>query len=245
MPLWKARADGSQAEQLASSPVTPIEPHWSPDNTRIAFMGQPPGERRRLYFESAMGGKPVQATIFPHDQGVPTWSRDGTHLVFGDIMQQKPVDEMLLHVLDLRQSRIQDLPKSNGLWTPRWSPSGDFIAAVSVDNRRLVVFKVSTGIWAELAVLRNIEYPAWTADSRYIHFSATSAPDMLPGGHMDRGLYRVEVSTGRVQRLADITYFAGIKPSWCGVTPDGTPLIAQEVSIEEIYALKLDYKMMR
>lgn len=82
--LWKAHADGSAAVRLTSPPMDAAQPHWSPNGSRIAFMGSVPGTVYRVYVVSASGGSPVPISADGAEQGVPTWSPDGSTIVFGD-----------------------------------------------------------------------------------------------------------------------------------------------------------------
>lgn len=64
-----------------------VEPHWSPDGKRIAFMAQNANGVQRIYTVSAEGGTPAEVLpAWPKPEGVPTWSADGESIVFGDLM---------------------------------------------------------------------------------------------------------------------------------------------------------------
>ena len=167
--LWKIRTDGSERVQLTFGPLQVIEPRWSPDGARIAFMGQPPGGRRRIYLVPASGGTPVPATSYARDQGVPTWSPDGARIVFGELLYQKPQPEMTIRVLDLEKDAVEELPGARGHWTPRWSPDGRYISALTPDFHKLLLFDCQSKQWAKLEEFPRIDYPAWTRDSAYIY----------------------------------------------------------------------------
>ena len=38
--VWRCRRDGSDQRQLSPPGMVAHQPHWSPDDTRIAFMGR-------------------------------------------------------------------------------------------------------------------------------------------------------------------------------------------------------------
>jgi len=227
--LWVGRSDGSEPRQLTQPPLRAYQPHWSPDGTRIAFMGQVQNGPFRVFVVSAAGGEPQ--AIKPNDasnQGVPSWSDDGTHLVFGELRQRKPDDEMAIHLFDLTNRTETILPDSRGKWTPRWSPDGRYIAALTTDFHSLVLFDWQAQRWTLLATGSELDDPTWSLDSRFVHFSSLTAQ----GG----ALFRVRIPGAAVERLATQPVSEYV---WSGVSPDGSPLVLNSTRIEEIYALEL------
>jgi Tol biopolymer transport system component len=61
-------------------------PAWSPDGTRIAFMGGPfgPGEYD-IWVMNVDGSDPVQLTDSPGPDGWPAWSPDGRRIAFASV----------------------------------------------------------------------------------------------------------------------------------------------------------------
>src|SRR5258708_36829296 len=72
------------------------------------------------------------------------------------------------------------LPGSTGLFSPRWSPDGRYLAALSVEgSKKLMLYDFRTHKWSEwLTEANNVSYPSWSADSRYIYYDnlATDNP---------------------------------------------------------------------
>ena len=231
--LWKIRTDGSERVQLTFGPLQVIEPRWSPEGARIAFMGQQPGGRRRIYIIPAIGGAPVSATSWARDQGVPTWSPDGSRIVFGELLYQKPDAEMTIRILDLKHNTVEELPGARGYWTPRWSPDGRFISATTPDFHKLVLFDWQSKQWMQVAEFPRIDYPAWTPDSTYVYFLAN-----VNGISGDNSIWRVRVGDHAVEQVAKVHGFV-TTPVWYGVAPDGSPLAARSVAVKEVYALTL------
>lgn len=231
--LWKVRRDGSEPTQLTVPPIGVHEPHWSPDGSHIAFMGEPSRGRYRLYQVSSAGGTPSEMAPFDHhDQGVPTWSPDGGRIVFGDLKNREPGEEMSIHVLDVSRQSLEPLPDSKGLWTARWSPDGKRVLALSADNRSLQVFDWNSGAWRELARMHLIEHPAWSADSSSIYFVGKSVDD-------DKALLRASLRSGKIERLVDLNRFEFDVFEWFGIDPEGTPLALQSAAATEVYSLTL------
>jgi Tol biopolymer transport system component len=227
--LWISRSDGSEVRQLTRPPLGAYQPHWSPDNGRIAFMGRMPGKPTRIFVIDAAGGTPQ--AIKPDDafeQGVPSWSADGKRIVFGELRRRKPDSEMLVHVLDLAAGTESILPESQGKWSARWSPGGRYILAGTTDFRSLVLFDLQTQSWTPLASGSDINDATWSPDGRFVHFRAQSEHGLA--------LFRVRIADAVVEQLA---MYPIPEQNWAGVAPDGSPLVLRSTRIQEIYALDL------
>jgi Tol biopolymer transport system component len=98
----------------------------------------------------------------------PTWSPDGKALAFG----QEPwtqLSKIDIRILDITSRKLRTVLGSDGLCRPRWSPDGRYLAAVSRDAERLLLFDFKTQKWTELAKTV-VNSPAWSRDSKYIYF---------------------------------------------------------------------------
>ena len=235
--LWVSRTDGSDARQLTRPPLRAYQPHWSADGKWIAFMGQADHQPSRIFVvetRAATGSdaasEPPQALLSsdPVEQGVPSWSPDGRFLVFGELRHRRSDQEMTIRILDLSTSKESILADSRGKWSPRWSPDGRYIVAAGTDFKSLWFYDCDHRSWSRRLTGNAIDDLTWSADSRFVHFSAEATPD---GG---RALFRASVTGGSAERLAPEP------PSpvrWSGVAPDGSPLVPSTTRIEEIYAI--------
>jgi Tol biopolymer transport system component len=186
------------------------------------------GKLWRIYVVDASGGVPQEVKPDdPIDQGVPSWSADGRSLVFGELRDRKPDSEMMIRVLDLETGVETVLPGSKGKWSPRWSPDGRTILAQTTDFKELDLFDCQRQTWKPLT--RAVAGDAtWSLDGKFVHY--------LANVERGRALFRARIADGKVEELAlqpELEY------SWAGVAPDGSPLTAHAVKIEEIYALDL------
>ena len=125
--LWRSRVDGSERLQLTIPPLRTSMPRWSPDGKNIVFVGLKPGGAWTIYLLPADGGTPEALVPDNHLQQDPNWSLDGTRIVYGE----GNFSPTAIHVFDLRSHRVSDLPESKGLFSPRWSPDGRFIVAMT------------------------------------------------------------------------------------------------------------------
>jgi serine/threonine protein kinase/Tol biopolymer transport system component len=244
--LWRSAVDGSQRRQLTLPPMVAGSPRWSFDGQRIAFCGRSEGSPPRVFVVPAEGGAPVQVTT--GEGGVagdidPTWSPDGSSLAFssfppGDL--KLPDDRVLLRVVDLNTHRISVLPGSRGLWSPRWSPDGRYIAALLLDNTKhrlqnspshLVLYDCQKGLQIMLFDFPS-GYPNWSQDGQFLYFRSNIAADNWSWYRMrirDRKL--AHLFTRRDLQLASYT------ARWTGLTPDGSLLLLRGSGTRELYAL--------
>lgn len=233
--LWISRADGSDKRQLSKSPLVARFPQWSPDGRSIAFMASQSGSPWRIYLIPAAGGKPHPMIEESATQGVPNWSPDGKQIAFGRLLDfgSERDPNLTIEFYDLDRHLHKTLHGSEGMWTPRWSPDGRFLCAVTQDNRTLRLYDMQTQQWADLASV-GVNDVIWSRDSRYIYF------DTYFGG--DPALYRIPMDNRKLERWADLRGFprGGFYGSWLGITPDGSPLLLKDTSIEEVYRLNLE-----
>ncbi len=176
--VYTMNSDGSGRTPLTAGPGRNIEPAWSPDGTKIAFMsnrddpnpgGCGSGCNYEIYVMDANGANQTRLTTDPAADGSPAWSPDGTKIVFdsartadGDIYSMN-VDGTGVVRLTTRQFPDED---------PSWSPDGTkivflldggFLALMNPDgsNQARVPTDDSEG---------ERFFPDWSPDARTIAF---------------------------------------------------------------------------
>lgn len=234
--LWRSNADGSERVQLTFPPLYVVQPRWSPDGTRIAFMGQEPRKPWSIYVIPADGGRPEQPVPGDHRGADPTWSPDGNALLYGRI----PGDEspgtgaLDLEIVDLRTHTISKVPGSEELWSPRWSRDGRHVLALPRGQNRLMLFDVKTRKWTELArTVTIVGYPEWSRDGDCIYFRG--AQPLGPPS----AVFRVRIKDGRLEQVVSLKEFHSAPGwgDWHGLAPDDSPLLVRDAGIQDIYAL--------
>ena len=224
--LWRSRIDGSQQLQLTLSPMQVSLPRWSPDGNRIAFVGD-----EHIYLVPRDGGVPEPATKSMPIEGEPTWSPDGGFLAFAPWFWLD--GKSGISMLDLQKGTVKALPGSEGLFSPRYSPDGKYIAALTTDASTLMLIDLKAGTKRKLC--EGVAYPNWARDGDYINFNRPYQEDT--------GLYRVHVNDGKIEKLASLepSFLSwAIVGKWTGLAADDSPLVLRDTSLDEIYALDWD-----
>ena len=235
--LWRSRVDGSERMPLTAPPLFVVLPRWSPDGTRIAFVGRLPKGPLRIYVVSAEGGKPDLVSESQNDETDPSWTPEGNSLIFGGNLWSA---QTRIFSVDLRTGQVSTIPGSEGMFTPRISPDGRFIVAMDAPGKRkLLLFDRQAQKWSELVNSKALspEWPQWSADNKKVYFS--SAPE-----GRRRFQYRVGITDRKLERVASVEVPEGMigrYGPWISVAPDGSPLVLRDLSIHEIYALDVDF----
>ena len=229
--LWRSKADGTQKQQLTSTPLEVQQPRWSPDETRIAFSGSEGDQPSKIYIIPATGGSPVQIVPGHQQQYEPGWSPDGNFLVFSGSQEDSNTVKSVLFLANVRTRESSVLPESDGLSEPRWSPDGRYIAATTEDSQKLLLFDTHTKKWVELARL-GIGYLNWSRNSKYLYADTFgTAPAFV----------RIRIPDGSVENVASLKGLRrawGRYGPWSGLAPDDSLLATRDAGIQEIYAIE-------
>jgi Tol biopolymer transport system component len=228
--LWRSRADGTEKLQLTFPPLWAALPQWSPDGKRICFARLETGGPTRLMLVSVEGG-PAQEAV-PGDKGTQVdgeWSPDGRRLAFGRLSAGNASHE--IQIADLETGQVTPIPGSNGLFSPRWSPDGRHLAALSSDALRLLVFDFTLRRWRPLVEGTYVGYPAWARDSASLFVTE------------DGKRVRYRIAGGRrelVHSFEGLRQINRLLGPWVGHAPDDSILALRDTSIDEIFALELE-----
>ena len=233
--LWRSKLDGSERLQLTSPPMLVGWSQWSRDGKQIAFMAKMPDRRWNIYVVPASGGSPRALLPGEHDFADPEWSADGHSLMFGrlpDYMAEASVPKAI-YTLSLDTNQVTTLPGSEGLYSPRWSPSGRYVVAMPLSEQKLMLFDFAAQSWTDLTTTPlHIGTPRWSPDSEYVYFDV----------HPENVLLRVERTSRKLEKVLDLVT-ANPSASECdfdNLTWDGAPLVKCWIDNGDIYAFDLD-----
>jgi serine/threonine protein kinase/Tol biopolymer transport system component len=237
LTLWRSKPDGSSRIQLTYAPMQVHMPRWSPDGTQIVFMGSRPGKPWKIFVMPGEGGTPREVTAGDRNQGDPTWTPKGDSMVFAGMpwLEYGVAAGPNVHIVDLKTSQISDVPGSEDLFSPRCSPDGRYVAALSADSTKLMLYDMERKSWAQLAVSR-FGFENWSHDGKYLY--AEDYSDKTDD------LVRVSVANSKVERLFSLKDVPrGFDPweFWIGLAPDDSLIMMRDKSTQEIYRLDVRF----
>jgi Tol biopolymer transport system component len=138
----------------------------------------------------------------------------------------------------VKTKRIATLPGSEGIFSPRRSPNGRYLAGLSRDSSTLMLYDFETQTWSKwLNEPGNISYPTWSRNGDYVYF------DNFMSDHLTAR--RVKLGASQSEELYPLEgfqrYDGGPSGSWSGLTPDDSRLYVRDLSGQEIYALDVEF----
>ena len=127
------------------------------------------------------------------------------------------------------------IPGSDELESPRLSPDGQHIAALTRDAKKLLLFDQNS--WSTLAKGDHLGFNEWSPNGKYVYARENGSGFEKIVRARIKDLVEEEVLS-----LKDFPQLAGPFTSWYGLTPDGKVLLIRDRSVQEIYALDLANK---
>jgi Tol biopolymer transport system component/DNA-binding winged helix-turn-helix (wHTH) protein len=233
--LWRSRIDGSERIELTTVLLHIFTMRWSPDSRRLAVMGEEPGKPWKVYLIDAEGGKLTPILNEDRNEADPAWSPDGQSIVFGRLPNRMDNGQpKAIYLLNLQTRKLTEISGSTGLFSPRLSPDGRYIAAMPLDQRALLLFDRTTERWSTLTV-QGVGDPTWSHDSRSIYFQ-----DFLAVG---KPIYRVAVPAGKPQPVATIDNLRPIAATdyrLIGLAPGDLPVVTARTPAVNLYEVDLN-----
>ena len=102
-----------------------------------------------------------------------------------------------------------------------------------------MLFDTSTQKWTKPCDCQ-VGYPMWSHDGKYLYFQYTPA-----FGKAYR-IVRLRMSDRRIEDVAEISKIGRVTTGswgqWFGLAPDDSPLLARDISTQEIYALEMQWR---
>lgn len=233
--LWRSRPDGSDRRSLSSGLPPGLALAPSPSGEQVAVVAQQSGLPWRIFIAAASGGAASEATSMDGNFTEPDWAPDGASLL---AVRSDPKNSSMLaeaiYQIDLATREATKVPGSEGLRSPRWSPDGNRVAALTFDQRRLMLFDRRTSAWKQISEANLASDPRWSADGQSLFFQ-----DLLADG---QPIYRLRLRDVRKEVVFSFEEQLRANSMRCGMvgmTRDGRFLVTLDRSGADVYALDL------
>jgi len=187
--IFSMNTDGTGQTNLTDDSAWDGYPTWSPDGTKIAFQTDrddnelmilaivPDDLGTEIYSMNADGTDATRLSWSPEDDMYPSWSPDGTKIVFqsdrdGDweIYSMNPDGS--------GQTRLTNHPDPDVM--PTWSPDGDWITFHSYRDGNPEIYKMTAGGLSKTRLTTSTEWdwgPSWSPDGTQIVFESSRDGD--------------------------------------------------------------------
>jgi Tol biopolymer transport system component len=97
----------------------------------------------------------------------PSWSRDGTRLVYSTTDCDEYSCTGSLEIVDPATRQIVALPNAGSAWTPAWSPVDDVIAFVDPESASVFLYDIAKATKSRVVIERPVWvlfHPSWSPD---------------------------------------------------------------------------------
>ena len=223
--LWKTRLDLSEPLQLTHTGG--FRPQWSPDGKWLVYT-----DAFKLFLISADGGTPEKLIATGEHEIAPSWSPDARSITFSYYnFTDQPSGGIF--TVDLATRKVSEMPNTEGLGAPSWSPDGRFMVAIAQKPSRMMLYSAGTKAWT---VLTQFQVPwgfwTWSHDSKALYMGLVQGQN---------GIYRISVPEGKWQKLTDVPGgYIGVAGGDSGVslTSDGQPAMMAYTGVAQIYSLQ-------
>ena len=132
-----------------------------------------------------------------------------------------------IHVVHLKTNQVSALPGAEGMYSPRWSPDGRFIAGLSrYPVNKLMLYDLGTRKQIQLFDLQS-ECPTWSRDGESLFFTVR-----FRGAAVADLDARPQSGTGR-----ELGRYPQAGWGWFAAAPDNSLITARDAGTDEIFAL--------
>ena len=102
-----------------------------------------------------------------------------------------------------------------------------------------MLFDSSTKEWTAMGAQGS--HTSWSHDGKFLYFKQKENSEQ----HIGERIARIRISDLKVETVAEVKNVGrlttGTITDWLGLAPDDSPLLARDISSQEIYALEMQW----
>ena len=139
--------------------------------------------------------------------------------------------------MNLATHQVSTIPGSENLFSPRWSPDGQYLGALTRDSTKLMLFNFKTQKWLKWINEHGaIGFPNWSRDGFYIYYDTAFSEHST--------FRRVKVGATHSELVVDLKGLLAYKNApaygWTGISPNGSNVFVRDLTTDELYSLDLE-----
>jgi TolB protein len=229
LDIFVGTVDSHESRELVATPLTDVEPSWSPNGDAVAFVSHPvldsdPGDAD-IYVVRPDGTGMTRLTDGPAWEYGPEWSPDGTLIAY----LSERIEDREIFVMNADGSgktRVTDAP-TNDVSSIAWSPDGTMIAFEVYSGASWDIYVVNADGTGQMAIAdgpQDETGPEWSPDGSLIAYAAAESSESCQcdnSGSFD--IYVMRPDGFGKTRLTDGAHELGGGLSW-------QPVVDQEQS---------------
>jgi dipeptidyl aminopeptidase/acylaminoacyl peptidase len=207
---------GGRARQFTGGESADMQPRWSPDGKRLAFVSARHEGKPQIFIIERDGGEPRRLTNEENGAVSPEWSPDGSRICYAVATttdrQRVPAEKAWFEAHPEAEGKGAQLRRQNSLMG-RFDARGYIdkrvhLFVIAVDDPNAKARQLTDGDFDDVEA-------AWSPDGALIAFLANRSEEQEHSISTD--IWTVDVESGELRRLTDGNLMAG-GPSW---SPDG------------------------
>lgn len=221
--LFVVNRDGSDLRPLAAGIFErTYTPQWSPAGEWIAFAARKPDSPWKVYLIGADGSGLREVNPGPGTEADPSWSPDGRFLVLAPFPWETQSPGTGVFQIEVTTGRAHLIAGSRNYFSPRWSPDGSRIAALTEGTSLLALYRFESDSWT-VVTPHAAMHPVWNRSGSAVYYFHPQ----------ENAVYRYLLSTLRPEKVVSAVGLDlrsnspfGDKPApWVGLTPEEQVLL--------------------